>query len=103
MLQPDWISAVNAGIDWPKPATTASSTTASSTIPLDLQLCKGMCQQLMLAADFAAIIPHSPCTRLFSRIDEGGENKTVQSCVHSSRPLVNGLSEPLTNQQLAKI
>ena len=102
MLQPDLISAVNAGIDWPKPATSASSI-INPSIPLDLQLCKGMCQQLMLAADFAGVIPHSPCTLLFFRLDEGGENQTAQSCVHSSWPLVNGLYEPLTNQQLAKI
>lgn len=60
MLQPDFISAVNAWIDWPKPCHyRASSTTdpSISSIPLDLQLCKGMCQQLMLAADFAGVIP----------------------------------------------
>jgi len=101
MLQPDLISAVNARIDWPKPDTNASSI-INPSIPLDLQHCKEMCQQFMQAADFAGVIPHSPCT-LFFRLDEGGENKTAQSCVHSSWPLVNGLSEPLTNQQLAKI
>lgn len=70
MLQPDLISAVNAGIDWPKPATTASS-----TIPLDLQLCKGMCQQLMLAADFVGVIPHFPCTLLFLDLTREGRTK----------------------------
>ena len=77
MLQPDLISAVNAGIDWPKPATSASSI-INPSIPLDLQLCKGMCQQLMLAADFAGVIPHSPCTLLFLDLTREGEpNRAV--------------------------
>lgn len=72
MLQPDLISAVNAGIDWPKPAT-APPTDPSIHLWI-LSSARGMYQQLMLPADFAP----PPCTLLF--LDDGGENKTARSC-----------------------